>query len=248
MRLLNPDYINDFGLVNAKKADNNAENSPLWSLEYLTLEANQELWEALFKFIMDCKRDDVKGLYHQSPKTATPFRTVIKISSTAPTSKMTEFPRNHDDYMSPDQLIAFILFLYKCDPESCRQIWDYLWKHWFTYDNITGETNKERMMQPMAIAVAAVCGGGWFAKMFWFPVLVGSLIYSCWSEPVETSGPLKSWVILKHMHMKLTGYICTWLIERGPWLDWKGIFREYFKEKEQPTIQLINTGEVSCEL
>jgi len=207
------DYTNEHGLVNAKLADINAENSPLWSVEHLELDYDETLAENLHNFIMDC-RTDVKGLFHQSPET---FET-------------------HDKYTSPDQLLAFICYFHTHDlQEENKLIWKYLIRHFFTYDNVSKGTNFDRTMQPGVICAAGIAAGS-ILSPFLKLVLFFVCLHSCWDDQRkrETSGSLKAWVAFKTFEMRKTERDCNDIIAEGPWLDWKGVFCEYFKEQFSP--------------
>ena len=209
--MLNPDYINDYGLLNAKKADINAENAPLWSLEYILLDNSTDLLQKLTIYIDSC-RTETPGLFHQLP-----FKTEVP----------------GDQYMSPDQLIAFIgAFKLSNRQEAINNIWGYLKKHLFTYDNINpGKINFQRIMQPGVVLFCGLLAGNQWLR----PFLSIALIIACLSSPEATSGKIKAWVMFKVADMKITEFICTFIINRNKYLkSWKGVFFEYFKEEEHP--------------
>jgi len=212
-----PDYINDFGLVNATRADINAENSPLWTVQYnLLVKYSIDTFlivGAMNIYIMDCMTT-IKGLYGQFPVT-------YKVEG-------------KDKYMSPDQLIAFVCHfkMYGYSKET-KLIWKYLVAHYFTYNNQTGKTDFKRLMQPKAILVTGIGAGSLFAPVL-VPLLVLTLIWSCVSKPDKTSGKLKAWTIMGAFKMKKTMWLCTHLIKLSKFKTWKAQFLEYFKELESP--------------
>ena len=169
------DYINDYGLLNATKADVNAENSPLWTLEYILLGGDVELRSKLLIYIYNSHTGH-QGLYNQAP-------TVYD---------------NKDGYMSPDQLIAFAAILPKA---NVKNMWRYLFKNLFTYDNKQpNKINFQRTMQPAAAIFVGVMAGHYYLK----PLLSIMLMVSCLSSPTKTSGKLKAWVMFKSAEMKIT--------------------------------------------
>jgi hypothetical protein len=208
-------YINSQGLLNAKLADDLAENAPLWSVEYLFLKHDPELYQSLLDYI-DKSYTGTPGLYNQNP---------IRFNK-------------KEDYMSPDQLIAFIAALKMADKkDEIKAIWSYLWRHFFTYDNLQpGKTNFDRTMQLSAILFSGVMAGHFYLK----PILSAALLYSCATKRTETSGKLKAWVMFKSAGMKITEAVCNLLIKTNSYLkSWKGVFFEYFKEAEHPLRKLV---------
>ena len=51
----NKDFINDYNLLNAKRADVNAENAPLWSLELYLINKDINILTSIENFIYMCK-------------------------------------------------------------------------------------------------------------------------------------------------------------------------------------------------
>jgi hypothetical protein len=211
--MISSPYVNKHGLLNAKLKDIVAENAPLWSVQYLLLEHDPELFDALISYIHNCKTD-IDGLYNQFPV----------------------LHGNKDDYMSPDQLIAFLAAFKMAKLENhIQSIWKYLKNNLATYDNLTGKINFDRTMQVGALAFAGACAGNKLAKF----VLSVACIYSCATKRHETSGKLKAWTMFKALDMNITESICTYFIAKTPFKNWKGIFLEYFQEKEHPTRKLL---------
>ena len=63
MGQINEKWINDFGLLNAKEADINAENAPLWSMEHFFLTSEDTYYTPLVEYTNKCKVSN--GLYNQ---------------------------------------------------------------------------------------------------------------------------------------------------------------------------------------
>ena len=212
--MLDKRYINRYGLLNAKKADIDAENAPLWTLEYLLLKEDDHLFNKLIEYIHNCHTKE-SGLYNQFP--------IVH--------------GNKDDYMSPDQLIAFIAALKKKEEfHLVKSIYKYLYKHLFTYNNLKpGKIDFSRIMQPSAVLFSAVCAGHFYFR----PLLFLVLIYSCYVKKNETSGRLKAWVMMNYGNMKITKYICNYIIKKQ-FGSWDNVLKEYFKEEDHPIRQLID--------
>lgn len=216
--LINTNYINNYGLINAKIADINAENSPLWTMEFILISEDKVIKEhflsKLKEYIKLCKTSR-EGLYHQSP----------------------DLHENKDDYTSPDQLIAFIACLKLIgEVKILNSIFKYLLLHLMTYNNLKpGKIDFSRIMQPAAVVFSAVCAGHFYL----YPLLSLICIYSCMAKPTQTSGRLKAWTMMKSLDMKITLTICNKIIGKI-WKSWDNVFKEYFKESENPIRVLID--------
>lgn len=211
-------YINRYGLLNSKLEEDVAENSPLWSIELYLLTGDESHLHNVVMFIDKCRTSEL-GLYHQRPEK--------------------ENNGTKDDYMSPDQLIAFVAALHKNNRnKNVKEIWNYLWKHFFTYDNLQpGKINKERLIQIGAVCFVGVLAG----HKSLYPILATACVYSCWIKQAETSGKIKSWVMFNVAEMKLTKKICNLIIKyRSEFVDWVGIFQEYFPRKDHPIYIEVN--------
>jgi hypothetical protein len=201
-------WINDYGLLNAKEADINAENAPLWTLEMFLLTRDDQYLEPLLEYIYKCKTF-IPGLYNQFPMAVDGI----------------------DSFMSPDQLIAFVGALAEANrKKAIQKIWEYLVTHAFTYDNTQpGVTNFDRTMQPAAILFTAVYAGCWWLK----PLLSAACMFSCWKADRTTSGSLKAWVMFKSLKMRFTERVCTILIG-DYYKSWYEVFKTYFYEEGHP--------------
>jgi len=216
---MNSPFLNDHSLLNSKVGEGVAENSPLWSWEYLLMRWDQDLFDDLTFFISACETN-TPGLYNQRPfKNGT-----------------------DDDYMSPDQLIAFAAVLHhNLQLKELVNMWSYLTSHWLTYDNLSGKTNKDRLMQPSAVMFVAALLGKWWAK----PLLIPMLMHSSWAKPNETSGRLKAWTMMETLKMPRTKRLCSWILKkRSRFVTFSGCFLEYFSKAGQPIRQIARSKEL----
>jgi len=173
------------------------ENCPLYTQQFLVNNPyRRDIKHNLRNFIQKCKVQS--GLYGNRPY----------LNGT------------HEDYTSPDQLIAYISRLYLDGNFEVKMIWEWLLGHWFTYDNLSKDTNFKRTMNPKCILFSAVCAGWWFLM----PLLSLACIISCLAPKEETSGKLKSWLIMRTLGMGYTYKVCEKLIDGG----FKGAFNIYF--------------------
>lgn len=226
MELKDSKYINKYGLLNAKLTDEVAENAPLWSIEYILLSENEEdvsdatcLLMNLLDYVDLCKTD-TEGLYHQLP-----FEAELE----------------KDRYTSPDQLIAFIAaFKLSKQEDKIEEVWSYLKRHLFTYNNLTGKRDFKRTMQPSCILFTGYLAGN---KLL-LPLLSLSLIYSCLSSKEETSGKLKAWMMFKTAEMTYTEKMCNMIIKANRlFRGWNKVFKVYFNEVEHPIRKLVDNQE-----
>ena len=216
------DFVNDYGMLNAKRADINAENAPLWSLEWCLLSGDLDMLTNIENYIHKCKTD-VEGLYHQLPE-----------------SEVHE--DSHDAYMSPDQLIAFVGALFVLGrAKQIKEIWRYLLKHFFTYDNLTGKINFSRIMQPAAVLFVGACAGNKLCKALLVPVI----LWSVKAKPTQTSGRLKAWTMFKTLKMKLTEKVANYVISKNDnFKNWAAVFKTYFYEEGHPIPEYIERNDV----
>ena len=177
-------------------------------MQHFFLTSEDTYYAPLLEYTNKCKVSD--GLYNQFP-----FET-----------------DGIDQFTSPDQLIAFVAcFASDNRQQAIDNIWSYLVKHLFTYDNTTGKTNFNRTMQPSCVLFCGIhAGHKWLS-----PLLSIMLIISCFTKKTETSGKLKAWVMFKSLNMKITEKICDYFINKNTYLkSWPGVFKEYFKEEGHP--------------
>ena len=209
---MNQDYFNRYNLLNSKIEEDVAENSPLWTLELFLINKDHKHIYDLMQFIDQCRTSE-PGLFHQRPPA--------------------DFSGNGDDYMSPDQLIAFVsTFHIENRTQAISNIWKYLYKHLFTYNNLKpGKIDFSRIQQISAVLFVGVLAGHKYLK----PLLSIAHMISCFSKPDQTSGKLKAWTMFKVADMKWTEKICTFIIsKRSKFKTWAGIFKEYFPREEHP--------------
>ena len=201
----------DYGLINAfPDREGTDENAPLYSIEYLLLKDEINLSNNLDRFIRWSFNLDTNA-YNQRPNNN----------------------GSHEDYMSPDQLIAFVAFFNfeGANFKDCTEdIWKYLKRHLFTYDNLTGEINFKRLMQPLAVFfVWYSATGNLFAK--W------GMILSCWKScrefyknpQAESSGVLKAFVCLRSLGIE--DEYCEQFFEHA--------FEVYFPSPEHPIRKVL---------
>lgn len=208
-------FLNEFGLLNSKINEGVAENSPLWSWEYLLMRWDADLFVDLLFFIDACETD-VPGLYNQRPfKNGSP-----------------------EDYMSPDQLIAFAAALkHGKRHKELNDMWSYLKSHWFTYDNQSKGTNKDRLMQPSAICFVGALAGNKLCKLLLVPMFMHSSIV----RKNETSGRLKTWTMLMTLRMTRTKKLCSKLLSKfSAFKTWSGCFLEYFPKIGHPIREIAS--------
>lgn len=208
-------YFSKDGLLNSKLIFDRGteENAPLWTIQYLSVvgpHLGQSVLLNMAYWMKGCLVSP--GLYNQTM----------------------EKKDNHDDYTSPDQLIAYMCFnemagLYK----NNRAIWRWLLTHWFTYDNLSQKTNFKRLIQPTAVLLAAVEGS--FLGVLFLPFLSMALIISCFSAKGETSGKLKAWTIATTFEMSITYRIMSAIIRVDYSRGWKEVFAIYFPDVNHPT-------------
>ena len=215
--LMNPDYINEFKLLNGMKADEISENCCLISEYWFDVTGVDAFGWDITIYWRKC-RTTSPGLYNQFPMG------VVK--------------SNMDDYyMSPDQLIALIRRLYILgDFREIRKIANWLEDHYNTYDNLSAVTNLSRMQQPQVLAFARACLGGSTTA------LSVICIYSYLTKWGETSGRLKSRLMFTTLGMDTTRYICAGLLRLSKFKNKKGLYLAYFWEKAHPIHRFLLSG------
>jgi hypothetical protein len=211
-------YKNKYGLINASVEHDDSivhENSILYTMEYVLLTGTTSFDEDLIKYIFNSNAG-WPGLYNQFP----PTNIIV---------------HEKDRYMSPDQLIAFLAVLqYKEMWWIIQNIWVWLKKSYFTYDNVSAEVNFDRIMQPAAISFAGALNGSWF----WEFVLNLICIYSCATKRKETSGKLKSWLMMRTIKTMWCRKICDYFIKKY-FGNWDGVFEIYFPDPLHPIRKAI---------
>jgi len=196
-------FDTEYGLLNVhQNLQLPEENSPLWSIQYYLLNTcRPDIYFSLVAYWGKCETE-TEGLFNQRP-----WKDGSK-----------------EDYMSNDQLIALICLNCKWKQENIR-IWSYLWKHLFTYNNLTGKIDFNRLMQPKAVLVSAYSAG----HKVVLPLLSFTCILSCLSDDHTTSGKLKAWTIMESFNLKRTMKICTFLVG-----SWDKVFNTYYWQEDHP--------------
>jgi hypothetical protein len=214
-------YYNKFGLVNAFNFENVSENCPIITLELLILFygadnpriTDGKLFRNLQSYTFNC-RTPISGLYDNMP--------------------LDEYVHERDAFCSPDQLIIYILVNYMIGNRAeLKNIYKYLRNNFCTYNNITGEIDFKRLMQPLAVFASAYSVGKCWAKL---PLGI-CIEYSVKSNESKgtTSGILKSWVVDQVFRL-------GWFSEDYPIRD---VFVKYFGHESQQDhpIRILIRGE-----
>ena len=217
-------FLNKYGLINARSVDTVSENTILFTTELLLLKHNEGIKQRLIDFINACKVKD--GLYKQNP----------------------ELFGTHDDYMSHDTLTGLVAFSYKYDLNYHKEIWAYLVKHLFTYDNVSGKINFDRFMHPRDIIYYGYCAGNLICK-FLYPILAIIMIVGVLqkykirngNKIIKTDGKLLSWVRCKASNLNLTFKLLTFSLKKFSYFKyWKEVFFYYFAEEEHPIRKFLS--------
>jgi hypothetical protein len=226
-------YINEYGLLNSRPQDINAENAPLWSLEYLILR------EMLADPSMPLKGMGTMDYYDEYLQIETKLDQYVDLSYAGKQGLYHNVPFDcvhpHDKYMSPDQLIAFAAAKFRLNKyREVEDMWRFLKRHFFTYDNLTGKSNFKRTMQPSAVAFLGALNG----SSFWEWVVACSCVNSCEKAPHKTSGALKAFCMMQTLYMDDLFEECTKILnENGT--SWKKVFRIYFPLIDHPIHTLV---------
>lgn len=218
-------FFDDYGLLNSREDEKNAENALLWTYELiLLLELQNKSSEAhissLSSAIDLCRVSE--GIYHQNPSFAfTP-------------------PENaHDAYMSPDQLIAITGASYRYGWTHAEDVWKEIKRQRMLYDNVDPNAPR-RWARPWDLAFYAICGGSKLAKLFMWLIAI-TCIVSCMSKPGKTSGKLLAFVKMNTLRdkspmMELTWKICSKIIKTQYKVGngWWKAFAIYFPFTDHP--------------
>jgi hypothetical protein len=159
-------YWNKYGLINAYKGENVAENCPLFTYEFILIkeqkgEPNKPEREALRSFIEGSKVRP--GLYNQSPE---------------------PFSGSREDRMSHDQLTTICAFSYKYGYEWHKEVWEEIKRQWLRYDNVgPTDTFKQkfkntRFLHPRDIIYIGLLAGNPICKLL-SPLLMLIMMSSC---------------------------------------------------------------------
>lgn len=222
------DYIDSYGLVNSRADETNAENSMLWTLEYVLLLRQYGLpYESHLsnlKKAIDLCATDRKGIYIQNPS----FAVIVPVIE-------------HDNYMSPDQMIAIAGTSYLFGGNHHRLLWDEIKRQKWRYDNVSPDS-PGRYMHPRDLALMGLLAGSkWMYVLL--PFLCITIIISCMRPVENTSTKILSWIKFRLMEksilMRLTSKICNILIVRKHG-SWENVFKIYFPSKNHPIHKLVS--------
>ncbi len=231
-------FHNRYGLLNAHLDEDVAENTVLWTVEYIILlyllsEEALELKyinkgnEYVIKGVayVDACETFVPGLYNQFPP-----EIEIKIEK--------------DRWMSPDQLIGFAaMYELGVKKEPIKRMWEWLWRHFFTYDNVNKRTNFSRIMQPSAILFLGLLAEN--------PILTFMNKYKplrailkfilgripCTLRPDQTSGKLKAFVIYSILGWDVQELLKYF--DHRYFVNWTDVFKVYFPNPEHPIRKVL---------
>lgn len=218
-------FFDEYGLLNSREDEKNAENALLWTYELILLlelqNSSSEAHKSSLKAAIELCRVG-EGIYHQNPSFA-----------------LTPPVNAHDAYMSPDQLIAITGASYRYGWKHAEDVWKEIKRQGMLYDNINPNAPR-RWVRPWDLVFYAICGGSRIAKLFMWMIALTCVI-SCMSKPGRTSGKLLAFVKMNTFKedswlMNKTYKLCTWLLKRqykygNGW--WKA-FAIYFPNTDHP--------------
>jgi hypothetical protein len=221
-------YINKYNLLNASHHDNVAENTILFTTEYIFLLMHvdvkdayvQKLKQDLIKYIDDNKVEE--GLYNQLPDE------IVEIEK--------------DRYMSHDQLLAIIAFSKKFGLSYHKDIWNWLKTHWFTYDNVSRKTNINRIYRPEIIIYSALCANSIFGYLFfpyWFITRIVNIFhyYKVRNNVkiLKSGGMLLTLVMCYGANLNWSLWLFTKLLKyRKVLTSWREVIQRYFPHSDHP--------------
>lgn len=228
-------YVNKYGLINPRAEDIVSENCLLTTMIYINL-------IRVYSPMMKDQQEGLKLLF-EGVKLSTKCDAYITASTTPKKGLYNQFPKGHeilvekDKYMSPDQLIAIVcLFASTGQKSKIKEIWTYLWVHFFTYDNISMDTNFKRLMQYPAVIWVM---NRRFRSKFIYNMLLASVTRSITRDlgkEERSSGAMKSFAILSTKglcnHMDVTEIASLILILKNE-------FRKYYPE-DHPINNMVN--------
>lgn len=191
-------------MLNARSEDptNFNENSSLYTVEYLFLKSDEKVGLSLVKYFLDCKI--ANGLYNQLPFHA----------------------GNDDDYVSHDQLTAWMCISKKYNWNMHQEIWEEVKRQGYRYNNI--EPGKGWILHPRDIMFYGMLTGSklWYLT---YPILLLIMVISQFGQ--DTSGKCLNWLRCKAMGWNWTLKILGWFM---PYKSWKEVFAVYFPDQNHP--------------
>lgn len=215
-------FIDNYGLINSRTDEVNAENAILWTYQNIILTDETNInsdvrREALEKAFNKCRISN--GLYHQNPAFAISGPQIEK-----------------DKYMSPDQLLTICGASYRYRLTHAKDIWKEIKRQKFRYDNINPD-NPKRYIRPNDLVFYGYSAGSFICKLLVILISLGCVI-SCLRNKNETSGKLLAYIKCKSLEresfiMRCTFKICTYLVNLKN-SGWGDVFSIYFKDKNHP--------------
>lgn len=238
---MNSNYFDKFGLLNSKTHEVGAENSLLWTFQnYLLNKEAGELIEAYrLRSVLVSNMDTCRietGMFHQTP-----------------IHHEREYTQK-DGYMSPDQLITFMMagFLFEKNYKKAifhKEIWESIaYQGYFKYNNIPGDI-KLRLIHPRDWVLYFAVNNPFLGQLALVVLLVANVI-ACMSERSKTSGKLLAWTKMmalkdKFITMRISWWMCTKLVNKthGSWAD---VFKIYFPLENHPNALLSSEIYTQC--
>ena len=217
-------WSDKYGLLNPDK-NLRSENGILFTMEFYLL--MHELYgfdgfnyKAFNELQLDLYVED--GLYSQ-----TPFGMLDENGELEPVS--------HDNLTA----IAASAYMYNRGDDINSEIWSYLKRHLFTYDfRVPGVVNFDRIMHIRDVIFYGFLAGS-IICMLLMPIVVLANVISCLRANEHTSGKLLVFVRnrssrKRSLLMRVSDYICDFIIEWKYDRGWRDVFAIYFKEGEHP--------------
>ena len=215
-------YWSKYGTLNAYSHEEYAENSTLWTIEYIFMkelagEDPEPKVIELANFIeVFLKVED--GLYDQLPHKA----------------------GNHDDATSNDQITGFMALSCRYNLGFHKEIWKEIKRQTFRYDNLNPESPSwKRFLHPRDIIVYGMMAG---SKLWYLlaPIVFIAALVSCMKPKGVTSGKLLIWTRInairndwiRDMWLKFF----NWVIRGG----YGHAFRVYFGRTGHPMLRLLD--------
>lgn len=216
-------YFDDWGLLNSKKDEVYAENSILWTLQYVLLceMCGKDVTIHKNRLYTALKYCEIKeGIYSQNPT-----------YTNNPNIRLKE------QYMSPDQYIVFMASYKLWGWRFGKEMWKETLNQYLCYDNVNPDTspnfNNLRVFNPKHLAFAAYCNGSLLCP-FLLPFLIVGAVVSCMSPKDVTSGKLITWTYLTTIKWTWFTKLCTKLIEKKHG-SWANVFEIYFPFEDHPS-------------
>lgn len=244
------DFIDDYGLVNSRKDEKNAENSLLWSVQNIFLKDKLGmLLEADISIIKSAidKCRIAPGIYAQNPS-------YVKDNAIFLTGK--------DAYMSHDQLTAIMAFSYRYNFDYHKELWKEILRQKLRYNNITPNSPGLSLLHPRDLIYYGVINGS-MACICLLPLFIcitfvifltkykvrptfWERLKSGFTLPtrtmIATDGELLTFV---RCYAKVNSGFFNWLFRKCTklinkrfvdvrYFGWKGVFATYFEDQEHP--------------